>query len=193
MRLANNGAITSMGTSNKALSTREERYAQGRARGLSGTASAIAAGYSAHPGTASVTSARIAAREHVKARIAALMTSDTIDDDRSAYIAKLVELREAALGRGQVAAATRAQELIGKAQGVSGMPSTEIEGCLGLARSISHNKCYATIAGSAILTDPHPPPWRPFRQCVPLTTYQTLIPPNPNNPRLHPKPYDHNS
>ena len=48
------------------------------------------------------------------------MTSDTIDDDRSAYIAKLVELREAALGRGQVAAATRAQELIGKAQGVSG-------------------------------------------------------------------------
>ena len=120
MRLANNGAITSMGTSNKALSTREERYAQGRARGLSGTASAIAAGYSAHPGTASVTSARIAAREHVKARIAALMTSDTIDDDRSAYIAKLVELREAALGRGQVAAATRAHELIGKAQGVSG-------------------------------------------------------------------------
>mgnify|MGYP003651302650 FL=1 len=115
-----------MTISNKALSTREEKYAQGRARGLSGTASAVAAGYSAHPGTASVTSARIAAREHVKARIAALMVSDTIDDDRSAYVAKLVELREAALGRGQVAAATRAQELIGKALGVSGQDEASV-------------------------------------------------------------------
>ena len=54
------------------------------------------------------------------------MVSDTIDDDRSAYVAKLVELREAALGRGQVAAATRAHELIGKALGVSGEDQTSV-------------------------------------------------------------------
>jgi hypothetical protein len=115
-----------MSSSNKALSAREELYAVARARGLSGTASAIAAGYSSNKGTASVTSARINAREHVKARIAALMASDTLDDDRARHIAKLEELRDKAVLKGQVAASIRAQELIGKARGVSGDDTASI-------------------------------------------------------------------
>ena len=110
---------------NKGLSLKEEAFAQARFAGLSSVEAALRAGFS--PGNrkgAGVQAARLNARQHVKDRIAELIGSVRVEDDRSRHIDELILLREMAKSRGHTAVAVRSQELLGRVLGVGGDDQT---------------------------------------------------------------------
>lgn len=100
------------------LNNREERYAQGIAKGLTQVDAAKAAGYSAQ--SAGVQATRIMKRSKVKARIAQLMGTSGIDvqDARVDHLGQLAALRSMAVQKGQISAAIRAEELRGRVLGL---------------------------------------------------------------------------
>lgn len=100
------------------LTASEELFAQGIAAGKTQKQSAIDAGYSSN--SAHVTGARLAGKAKVKARVRQLLMSmvNDLDSARADHLQQLVELRELAKGKAQIAAAIKAEELRGKVLGL---------------------------------------------------------------------------
>ncbi len=98
------------------LTVKEEAFAQAKARGLSGTQSAIAAGYS--EAGASGTAVRINKRARVQQRIAELLGADKVGDARQQHLDQLAELRDMAKAKGALQAAVSAEEKRGKVLGL---------------------------------------------------------------------------
>ena len=100
------------------LAAKEERFAQAIARGRSQTDAAIDAGYAVL--SAHVQGSRLMKKDKIKARVVQLCsgTSATTADVREEHLAQLISLREAAMSRGQISAAIKAEELRGKVLGL---------------------------------------------------------------------------
>ncbi len=92
------------------LAAKEERFAQAIARGRSQTDAAIDAGYAVL--SAHVQGSRLMKKDKIKARVVQLCsgTSATTSDVREEHLAQLISLREAAMSKGQISAAIKADD-----------------------------------------------------------------------------------
>ena len=100
------------------LLLREEKFAQGVAKGLTQTAAALEAGYA--EASAHVQGSRLMKKAKVRARILQLSgaTGKDVEDARKDHLTQLVELRQMAKAKGQLSAAIKAEELRGRVLGL---------------------------------------------------------------------------